>query len=210
MGGPGLLGTAAEDAQPTVAVPAEPTADPTPEQTPERTDRANRSAERTELEQAQHERAESRNGELQSQRKQIADATKKAEAAAKKKREEAAAKKAAAKRAKYAELGYEPGTTDPRSIAKQMMENKYGWGAGEYSCYDKLVVSESNWDHTATNPSSGAYGIPQSLPASKMASAGSDWRTNPATQIKWGLDYVKDRYGTPCSAWGFKQGHNWY
>ncbi|BFO21081.1 hypothetical protein SHKM778_74690 [Streptomyces sp. KM77-8] len=59
-------------------------------------------------------------------------------------------------------------------------------------------------------PSSGAYGLVQALPASKMASAGSDWKTNPATQIKWGLDYMKDRYGSACDAWSFWQANNWY
>ena len=132
--------------------------------------------------------------------------------AIKKKRAAAAAakKKAAAERKKRIRaLGYEPGTTDPRDIARQIMNSKYGWGSSEFGCYNKLIMSESNWVVTAANPS-GAYGIPQSLPGSKMASAGSDWRTNPATQIIWGLRYVKDVYGTPCGAWSFKQGHNWY
>ncbi len=69
---------------------------------------------------------------------------------------------------------------------------------------------ESSWNVTATNASSGAYGLVQSLPGSKMASAGSDWRTNPATQIKWGLDYMNSRYGSPCGAWSFWQSHHWY
>ncbi|HET9872383.1 MAG TPA: hypothetical protein VFP89_07295 [Propionibacteriaceae bacterium] len=123
----------------------------------------------------------------------------------------AARKKADAERARRIQaLGYRPGTTNPRDIARQIMDSKYGWGASEYRCYDKLIISESGWQVDATNPSSGAYGIPQSLPGNKMASAGSDWRTNPATQIIWGLRYVKERYNTPCSAWSFKQGHNWY
>jgi hypothetical protein len=99
--------------------------------------------------------------------------------------------------------------TDPQDIAILMMAD-YGWGMDEFSCLDDLYVSESDWDHTATNPSSGAYGIPQALPAEKMASAGSDWRTNPATQIEWGLDYIRSSYGTPCSAWSFKAANNWY
>lgn len=124
----------------------------------------------------------------------------------------AAAKKAATVRneRRIRAQGYQPGTTDPRAIARQIMGTRYGWGSGEFSCYDKLVVSESGWQVDATNPSSGAYGIPQSLPAEKMASAGSDWRTNPATQISWGLGYVKATYDTPCRAWSFKQGNNWY
>lgn len=86
----------------------------------------------------------------------------------------------------------------------------FGWSSTEFSCLDQLWVSESDWNARATNPSSGAYGIPQSLPAEKMASAGADWRTNPATQIEWGLTYIRDSYGTPCSAWSFKQSNNWY
>jgi hypothetical protein len=108
------------------------------------------------------------------------------------------------------ELGYEPGTTDPREIARQMMLNKYGWDDGQFACYDKIIMRESKWNPYADNPHSSAYGIPQALPGSKMAAFGSDWRTNPATQIAWGLYYVHDRYGTPCGAWGFKSSHGWY
>jgi hypothetical protein len=99
--------------------------------------------------------------------------------------------------------------TNPRDIAMGMLGD-YGWSSSEFSCLDSLWVSESNWNINATNSSSGAYGIPQALPASKMASAGPDWQTNPATQIEWGLDYISARYGSPCSAWSFKQGNNWY
>ncbi len=98
---------------------------------------------------------------------------------------------------------------DPRAIARQMVA-EYGWSSSEFECLDDLWVSESDWEVDATNPTSGAYGIPQSLPAEKMASAGSDWRTNPATQIEWGLNYIDLSYGTPCSAWEFKQANNWY
>jgi len=99
--------------------------------------------------------------------------------------------------------------TDPRDIAMSMLGD-YGWSSDQFSCLDSLWVSESNWNVSATNSSSGAYGIPQSLPAEKMASAGPDWRTNPATQIEWGLTYIQSSYGSPCSAWYFKQGNNWY
>ena len=71
-------------------------------------------------------------------------------------------------------------------------------------------MRESRWDYRAMNPSSGAYGIPQSLPGSKMASAGSDWRTNPVTQIRWGLGYIAVRYGTPCGAWAHSESVGWY
>jgi len=97
---------------------------------------------------------------------------------------------------------------EPQEIAILMLA-EYGW-SDQYSCLDSLYVSESDWNPTATNPTSGAYGIPQSLPAEKMASAGPDWRTNPSTQLEWGLDYIRLSYGTPCSAWAFKQANNWY
>jgi hypothetical protein len=85
-----------------------------------------------------------------------------------------------------------------------------GWNYNEYSCLVKLWERESNWRHTAENKSSGAYGIPQSLPASKMASAGPDWRTNPETQIRWGISYIKGRYKVPCAALAHSDKHNWY
>ncbi|SIO84239.1 lytic transglycosylase domain-containing protein [Nocardiopsis sp. JB363] len=97
-----------------------------------------------------------------------------------------------------------------KEIALQMVLDE-GWGAEEFNgCLEPLWEKESNWNHTAENASSGAYGIPQSLPGSKMASHGDDWQTNPATQIAWGLDYIKDRYGTPCGAWSHSQANNWY
>jgi len=77
-------------------------------------------------------------------------------------------------------------------------------------CLHKLWTKESDWKTTATNASSGAYGVVQSLPASKMASAGADYRTNYRTQINWGLNYVKSRYGSPCGALNFHYAHNWY
>lgn len=100
---------------------------------------------------------------------------------------------------------------DPKPYAIELMRER-GWGDGEWGCLNALWVGESNWEHDATNPSSGAYGIPQSLPASKMATAGSDWKTNPITQIEWGLDYIKTSYGSPCEAkafWNSKDPH-WY
>jgi hypothetical protein len=85
-----------------------------------------------------------------------------------------------------------------------------GFSLDQMSCLDSLWNKESGWNERAQNPSSGAYGIPQSLPGDKMASHGSDWQTNPATQIAWGLDYIKGRYGTPCSAWSHSQANGWY
>ncbi|WP_149828533.1 transglycosylase SLT domain-containing protein [Streptomyces tailanensis] len=92
-----------------------------------------------------------------------------------------------------------------QSIAKKMIGN-----SAQYSCFAKIVDHESDWDVNATNASSGAYGLVQALPGSKMASAGSDWKTNATTQIEWGLDYMKERYGSPCGAWNFWQANNWY
>lgn len=96
-----------------------------------------------------------------------------------------------------------------KAFAAQEIERR-GWSKADMQCLVKLWTKESHWNHKAENPSSGAYGIPQSLPGSKMASAGSDWRTNPQTQVKWGLGYISDRYGTPCAAWGHSQKVNWY
>lgn len=80
----------------------------------------------------------------------------------------------------------------------------------QFQCFSNIVTRESGWNYTATNAGSGAYGLVQALPGSKMASAGADWRTNPATQIKWGLNYMNSRYGSPCGAWSFWQAHSWY
>jgi hypothetical protein len=85
-----------------------------------------------------------------------------------------------------------------------------GFKIDQWPCLDKLWKKESGWNYKAENPSSGAYGVPQALPGSKMASEGDDWRTNPATQIKWGLGYIKGRYDTPCGAWGHSQDTGWY
>jgi hypothetical protein len=81
----------------------------------------------------------------------------------------------------------------------------HGWDLQQMACLDKLWTKESGWNEKARNKSSGAYGIPQAYPASKLASAGSDWQTNPATQIKWGIGYIDGRYGTPCKAWSTSQ-----
>ena len=94
--------------------------------------------------------------------------------------------------------------------ARQYMAEKYKWGDVQWAALEKLWTRESGWNYRAENPSSGAYGIPQSLPGSKMASAGKDWRTNPETQIKWGLSYIQGRYKTPVGAWAHFQAKNWY
>ena len=89
------------------------------------------------------------------------------------------------------------------------MLDSYGWSASQFSCLDSLWARESGWSATAANPD-GAYGIPQALPGSKMASAGADWQTNPATQIRWGLGYIKGLYGSPCGAWSHEEATGWY
>ncbi|MCS6551911.1 lytic transglycosylase domain-containing protein [Curtobacterium flaccumfaciens pv. flaccumfaciens] len=102
-------------------------------------------------------------------------------------------------------------TPDPGSaqaIALQQVTAR-GWGTDQYNCLVSLWNKESGWRVNAYNPS-GAYGIPQALPGSKMSSAGADWQTNPATQITWGLNYIAGVYGTPCGAWGHSQANNWY
>ncbi len=118
----------------------------------------------------------------------------------------AAARKAAAERATRAAAAVRPGTN--RALGKQMAAAR-GWGDAQFVCLDKLWTRESGWSQRAAN-SSGAYGIPQALPGSKMASAGSDWATNPKTQITWGLNYVGQRYGTPCGAWSAFLAKGWY
>ncbi|MDN4474201.1 G5 domain-containing protein [Demequina zhanjiangensis] len=100
--------------------------------------------------------------------------------------------------------------TGNRAIGKELAESMYGWTDGQWQCLEALWTRESGWSHTAHNSSSGAHGIPQALPGSKMASAGADWYSNPATQIKWGLGYVKNRYGSPCNAWGHFTSVGWY
>jgi hypothetical protein len=101
----------------------------------------------------------------------------------------------------------DPGTA--QSIAYNMLSS-FGWAPSTYySCLDNIWSRESGWRYNAEN-ASGAFGIPQALPGSKMASAGADWQTNPATQIKWGLGYIQERYGDPCKAWTFWQAHDYY
>lgn len=94
----------------------------------------------------------------------------------------------------------------------QQLAAQLGWTGAQWTCLDNLWRGESGWDHTARNPSSGAYGIPQSLPPEKMAKYGDDYLTNPVTQIRWGLDYIAGRYGNPCNAWALWQSRNphWY
>lgn len=97
-----------------------------------------------------------------------------------------------------------------RAVAKEIAISKHGWGSFQFACLNKLWTKESNWRYKARNKSSGAHGIPQALPATKMESIGTDWRTNPVTQIKWGLRYIEVRYETPCKAYKKFQRSRWY
>ncbi|WP_260855871.1 hypothetical protein [Curtobacterium sp. 9128] len=101
-----------------------------------------------------------------------------------------------------------PNPGSAQAIALELVTAR-GWGTDQYNCLVSLWNKESGWRVNAYNPS-GAYGIPQALPGSKMASVGADWQTNPATQITWGLNYISGVYGTPCGAWGHSQSFNWY
>jgi hypothetical protein len=97
----------------------------------------------------------------------------------------------------------------PQQIAVAML-GSFGWSASQFSCLDPLWAHESGWSVSAYNAGSGAFGIPQALPGSRMASAGPDWQTDAATQIKWGLQYIKGSYGSPCGAWAHEEATGWY
>ncbi|MFV0133907.1 transglycosylase SLT domain-containing protein [Streptomyces sp. HMX87] len=136
-----------------------------------------------------------------------------ADAAAKKAAEEEAKKREEAKKAASRSAARDSSTfavqssytiAQIQSMARQMVPS------GQWQCFSNIVDHESSWNYKAVNPSSGAYGLFQALPAGKYASAGADWRTNPATQIKWGLNYMNERYGSPCDAWSFWQANRWY
>jgi hypothetical protein len=106
-----------------------------------------------------------------------------------------------------------PAAPAPSGSAQQIamgMLGSYGWSSGQFSCLVSLWNQESGWNVYATNPTSGAYGIPQALPGSKMASAGPDWQTDAATQIRWGLSYIQSLYGSPCGAWAHEEADGWY
>jgi hypothetical protein len=149
----------------------------------------------------------------ESARKAAAEAAvaKKAEAekAAKEAKERAEAKKAASRdaaRADASSFTVQSSYTvaQIQAMARQMV------AGGQWQCFSNIVNHESSWNYRAVNASSGAYGLFQALPGSKMSSVGADWQTNPATQIKWGLNYMNSRYGSPCQAWSFWQANHWY
>ncbi|WP_063735812.1 transglycosylase SLT domain-containing protein [Streptomyces sp. RTd22] len=160
--------------------------------------------------------AEAKKSAEEAARKQAAQDAKAKKAAADKAAAEKLAKEREAK--KKQELASRSATRDSgdfpikasysisevQAMARQMIPGD------QFQCFSNIVDHESGWNYQATNPSSGSYGLVQALPASKMASAGADWKTNPATQIKWGLGYMNDRYGSPCEAWSFWQANNYY
>lgn len=152
--------------------------------------------------------------------KRIAEEEAKAEAEQKAKEEAEAKKKAEELRIAQSKQVTSRGGTSVRTAtgtkaeyqayAKDLCINTYGWTENDFNCLVKLWERESNWNPNAHNKSSGAHGIPQSLPASKMASEGDDYYTNGKTQIRWGLKYIKNRYGTPSNAWAHSQQKGWY
>jgi hypothetical protein len=134
-------------------------------------------------------------------------------------RRRAAARRAAAEAAARQQAssqsggGSAPAAAQPSGSPQQIAEGmlgSYGWSSGEFGCLQSLWDQESGWNVYASNPSSGAYGIPQALPGSKMASAGPGWQSDAATQIRWGLGYIKATYGSPCAAWSHEEATGWY
>ncbi len=127
---------------------------------------------------------------------------------------EAAAAEAAAEAEQPSAAPSRPGApanpSEAQAIARDLMASQYGWGEDQFGCLVALWNRESGWNVYASNSSSGAYGIPQALPGSKMATAGADWQTNPATQITWGLGYIAGRYSTPCAAYDHALSVGWY
>ncbi|MFC4020585.1 lytic transglycosylase domain-containing protein [Micromonospora sp. GCM10011542] len=149
--------------------------------------------------------------------KEAAERARKAEAAAaSRKRDREAAAREAARAAAAKPKPYDgpiPSSCAEFSGSREIgcaLMIKAGFGIEEFPCLDKLWTKESGWNYKARNSSSGAYGIPQALPGSKMGSVADDWETNPATQIKWGLGYIEGRYGSPCDAWAHSQSSGWY
>ena len=154
-----------------------------------------------------------------SAKKDAEEAARKAAAQSAIEKKEAAAK--AEKAAKEAKEREEAQSKASRSSADFPVQSSYSIAqiqamarqmvpADQFQCFSNIVDHESSWNYRAVNPSSGAYGLFQALPGSKMSSVGADWQTNPATQIKWGLNYMNERYDSPCGAWSFWQANHWY
>lgn len=219
----GSIGAAVAIGDPSHA-PA-PTAAATSEESPREVVQADLStADTTRLSEDRRESNVSRSASREKDRRAGIERTKKSAAAQKAKDERRAeAKKKAARSKRASEQAAPVGERwfsaaeiktiqkDPKPYAVELMRDR-GWGDDQWGCLDTLWIGESDWSWEATNSSSGAYGIPQSLPAKKMTSAGADWKTNPITQIEWGLEYIELSYGSPCEAlsfWQEKDPH-WY
>ncbi len=190
---------ASDDFVPVQYVPADPVVDA---QRAVTAARDSREADRTRIAAATAQAAYERAAGLGAQGKAIDQKSSEVKAAKKKAEAAEAAAQAAAEKARDAAIanqGYTPGTTDVHQIAQQILMNKFSYGDDQFSCFSWIISHESGWNVHAQNPS-GAYGLPQSLPGSKMASVAADWRDNPATQIIWGVQYMKSRYGSPCAA----------
>lgn len=159
---------------------------------------------------------ETKQNELEEKQKALetAKAEKKAKEEAEEKAKQEAIKVAQAKKTQVSSRGSTTRATGTKAeyqaYAKDLCLNTYGWSEYDFECLVKLWNRESGWNPNAHNKSSGAHGIPQSLPASKMASEGADYYTNAKTQIRWGLKYIKNRYGTPAKAWAHSEKVNWY
>jgi len=203
LGSPANGETALAVPAPLVSIPATPLPEATKAKTPVAT-------KKSEPPRAQPIAAEAAVAELASKRDQTLSKQSKAITTQHKLLKQVAEKAEEDRQRAIRNQGYKPGVTDPREMARQILENKYDLGDAHYTCFNNIIMRESKWDIDATNPSSGAYGIPQALPGSKMSTVGADWRTNPATQITWAIEYMKKRYGSPCGAWSFKRSHGWY
>lgn len=170
---------------------------------------ASRAAQRQALEEAEAstrtELAEGVRAAVAEQHRQQAEAAAAAQAEAARLAEEEARRQQEAAR----QAAVDAAAADPRAAARVLAAER-GWGEEQFDCLDSLWTRESGWEHTADNPTSSAYGIPQALPGQKMSSAGADWETNPLTQITWGLGYIADVYGTPCGAWAKSERSGWY
>ena len=150
-----------------------------------------------------------KDAEETARKKAAADAIAKQEAAEKEEADRKA-KEAASRSASHDLSSLLGSGSEAYSAAQIQAMAKQVVAADQWTCFSNIVNHESSWNYKAVNASSGAYGLFQALPGSKMSSVGSDWQTNPVTQIKWGLNYMDSRYGSPCEAWSFWQANNWY
>jgi hypothetical protein len=160
--------------------------------------------------QASHADAQWQAERLQAQQRLAARRAAAARAAAAAAQSQAAAQSSATAQPQQASpaAAYPAASGSPEQIAEAML-GSFGWSSSQFSCLYPLWEHESGWSVTAANPD-GAYGIPQALPGAKMASAGPDWQTDAATQIRWGLEYIQSTYGSPCAAWGHEEATGWY